>query len=49
MFYGLENSSHQFDDPSGQESWLIEEELWSEYGGDPTMDDRDPLKPYSML
>ncbi|PPE02243.1 hypothetical protein GOBAR_DD00702 [Gossypium barbadense] len=44
-----ENSSHQFDDLSNQESWLVEEELWSEYGGDPTMDGRDLLKPCSKL
>ncbi|MBA0855578.1 hypothetical protein Goshw_015725 [Gossypium schwendimanii] len=48
-FYGLENSGHQFDDPSGQESWLVEEKLWIEYCGDPTMDGGDPLKHCSKL
>ncbi|MBA0738858.1 hypothetical protein Gogos_012176 [Gossypium gossypioides] len=43
------NSGHQFDDPSGQESWLVEEKLWPEYCGDPTVDGGDPLKPCSKL
>ncbi|MBA0649062.1 hypothetical protein Goklo_016674 [Gossypium klotzschianum] len=40
---------HQFDDPSGQESWLVEEKLWPEYCGDPTVDGGDLLKPCSKL
>ncbi|MBA0613877.1 hypothetical protein Godav_014235 [Gossypium davidsonii] len=43
------NSGHQFDDPSGQESWLVEEKLWPEYCGDPTVDGGDLLKPCSKL
>ncbi|MBA0766117.1 hypothetical protein Gotri_015186 [Gossypium trilobum] len=44
-----DNSGHQFDDPSGQESWLVEEKLWPEYCGDPTVDGGDLLKPCSKL
>ncbi|MBA0655354.1 hypothetical protein Goklo_007848 [Gossypium klotzschianum] len=40
---------HQFDGPSGQESWLVEEKLWSKYGGDQTVDSEDLLKPCSKL
>ncbi|KAK5783823.1 hypothetical protein PVK06_038338 [Gossypium arboreum] len=38
-----------FDDPSGQESWLVEEKLWPKYGGDSTMDSGDQLKPCLKL
>ncbi|MBA0688162.1 hypothetical protein Goari_005966, partial [Gossypium aridum] len=45
----LRIKSHQFDDPSGQESWLVEEKLWSKYGGDQTVDGEDLLKPCFKL
>ncbi|MBA0765860.1 hypothetical protein Gotri_014978 [Gossypium trilobum] len=44
-----DNLGHQFDDPSGQESWLVKEKLWTQYCGDPTMDGGDPLKHCSKL
>ncbi|MBA0743923.1 hypothetical protein Gogos_006572 [Gossypium gossypioides] len=34
-------SSASFDDPSGQESWLVEEKLWPKYGGDQAVDGED--------
>ncbi|MBA0556753.1 hypothetical protein Golob_026830, partial [Gossypium lobatum] len=34
---------------NGQESWLVEEKLWPEYCGDPTVDGGDLLKPCSKL